>query len=111
MKKWKVAIVGCGAIAEDTYMAQMSKNVKAEVVACCDIKPERTALFQAKFGIPEAYSSLEEMLEDEYLLALAVEHKKHDNGIRWSFEEILAEDRLTIEDIERMLEEEDVEIG
>ena len=51
-----------------------------------------------------------EALEDEYLLALAEERLKNDNGVRWSFEEILAEDGLTLEDIDHMLEEEDVEL-
>ena len=41
-----------------------------------------------------------EELEDEYLLALALERKKNDNGVRWSFEEILAEDGLTIDDLD-----------
>ena len=48
-----------------------------------------------------------EELEDEYLLSLASEREKNDNGVSWSFEEVLAEDGLTIEDIENM---EDVEI-
>ncbi|MDR3121892.1 MAG: Gfo/Idh/MocA family oxidoreductase, partial [Clostridiales bacterium] len=65
MKKWKVAIVGCGAIAEDTYMAYMHRNKGAEVVACCDIKPERTALFQQMFGIPKVYGSIDELLAKE----------------------------------------------
>ena len=51
-----------------------------------------------------------EELEDEYLLALALERKKNDNGVRYSEEEILAKRGLTIEDIDRMLEEEDVEL-
>ena len=50
---------------------------------------------------------IDEMLEDEYLLALAEERIKNDNGVRYSFEEILAEDGLTLEDIENM---EDVEL-
>jgi predicted dehydrogenase len=65
MKKWKVAIAGCGAIAEDTYMAQMGRIPNAEVVACCDIKPERTALFMEKFGITKTYSGIDDMLANE----------------------------------------------
>ncbi|MDR3248140.1 MAG: Gfo/Idh/MocA family oxidoreductase [Treponema sp.] len=65
MKTWKIALVGCGDIAENTYMAQMHRNRRVQVVACCDLKPERTALFQSKFGIPRAYSRIEELLEKE----------------------------------------------
>jgi predicted dehydrogenase len=63
MKNWKIAIVGCGDIAENVYMAQMGQNARAKVVACCDIKPERCKLFQEKFGIAEAYASIDELLE------------------------------------------------
>ena len=41
-----------------------------------------------------------EMLEDEYLFAFAMERKKNDNGVRWTFEEILAEDGLTLDDLD-----------
>jgi len=53
---------------------------------------------------------IDEMLEDEYLLALSLERKKNDNGVRISFEEHLAKRGLTVEDVDRMLEEEDVEL-
>lgn len=65
MKTWKIAIVGCGDIAENVYMLQMRKNRRAEVVACCDLKEERTALFREKFNIPRAYSRIEDLLEKE----------------------------------------------
>jgi len=57
--------------------------------------------------IPHDYLSLLEEAEDEYLLALVLERKKNDTGVRYSFEEILAEDGLTLEDIDNM---EDVEL-
>ena len=65
MKTWKIAIVGCGDIAEHVYMPQMSKNRRAEVVACCDLKAERTGLFTEKFKIPKAYSGIDKLLELE----------------------------------------------
>jgi len=55
-------------------------------------------------------ADVDEMLEDEYLLALALEREKNGSGKTYSFKEILAERGLTIEDIKRMLEEEDVEL-
>ena len=51
--------------------------------------------------------SLAEQLEDEYLLALVHERKRNDTGKRISFEEILAKDGLTLEDLDKM---EDVEL-
>ena len=63
-KIWKIAIVGCGDIAEHTYMAQMPRNERVEVVACCDIKPERAAHFKEKFGI-RAYADVDDLLANE----------------------------------------------
>ena len=57
--------------------------------------------------IEKDFDELIEELEDEYLLNLALERKKNDNGVRYSFEEILAERGLTLEDIDNM---EDVEL-
>ena len=48
--------------------------------------------------------------EDEWLMELVTERKKNDTGVRYTHEEILAERGLTVEDIDRMLEEEDVEL-
>ena len=59
--------------------------------------------------ITKAVVDLEEA-EDEYLLALVEERLKNDTGVRYTQEEILAGRGLTIEDIDRMLEEEDVEL-
>ena len=64
-KIWKVAIVGCGDIAENSYMAQMHRNKRAEVVACCDIKPERAAHISQKYGVPHVYTDVDALLAGE----------------------------------------------
>ena len=56
---------------------------------------------------PERYQKMLDMIEDQYLLALAEERERNSTGVTYSFEEILAEDGLTIADIDAM---EDVEI-
>lgn len=65
MKTWKIALAGCGDIAENLYLPQMGRNRRAELAAVCDPKPERAALFREKFGVPRSYSSVEELLEKE----------------------------------------------
>jgi len=50
---------------------------------------------------------IDEMLEDEYLLALAEERIKNDNGVRHSEEDIMRKYGITEEDLENA---EDVEI-
>jgi len=56
---------------------------------------------------PERFQEIAELIEDQYLLAVAEEREKRDAGERHSFEEILAEDGLTLADVDAM---EDVEI-
>ena len=56
---------------------------------------------------PERYQEIIDMLDDQYLLAVAEERLKNDNGVTYSFDEILADNGLTREDIDAM---EDVEI-
>jgi predicted dehydrogenase len=65
MKIWKIAIVGCGDIAENSYMAQMHKNKNAVVVACCDIQPARAEHLAQKYAIPHTYFDIDDMLANE----------------------------------------------
>ena len=41
MKKWKVALIGCGSIADNTYLPRIKEIPEADMVAVCDIIPER----------------------------------------------------------------------
>jgi len=56
---------------------------------------------------PEMYQEMIDMIDDQYLLALADERERNSTGVTYSFEEVLAERGLTIADIDAM---EDVEI-
>ena len=62
-KKWKVAVVGCGAFANDQYFPNIEKEANAVCVAACDIVPERAQKACEKYGIPQWYSSVEEMIK------------------------------------------------
>ena len=56
---------------------------------------------------PEKYKEMVEMIEDRYLLALAEERERRDNGIGYSFEELLNREGYTLDEIDGS---EDVEI-
>ena len=62
-KKWKVAIIGCGSFANSQYFPNVSKEANAETVAAVDIIPERAQAACAKYGIPNWYSSVYELIE------------------------------------------------
>jgi hypothetical protein len=67
-KKVRVAIVGCGGIANGKHMPSLKANAdKAEMVAFCDIIPERAKKAATDYGTPEAktYTDYKEMLADK----------------------------------------------
>lgn len=66
MKKLRIAMIGCGNIA-NTHLAGYKNVPEAEIVAACDIDPERMKKTCDIYGIPEEhrYTSVEEMLEKE----------------------------------------------
>lgn len=63
MKKFKVGIVGAGNIATTAHLPNYAKNPdRFEIVAIADINLERAQEAAKKFGIPNAYASVEELL-------------------------------------------------
>jgi len=62
MRKWRIGLVGCGSIARLNYIPEINEFPNAEIVAVCDIVPERAKGFAEMFGIPEWYKDLDEML-------------------------------------------------
>jgi len=68
-RKLKVGIIGCGAIAEEKYFKALSFIKEAEVIAFCDIIPEKAEKLRLMFGATEGktYIDYKEMLKDETL--------------------------------------------
>ena len=67
MEKLKIAIVGCGGIANQKHMPSIkTQSDKAEMVAFCDIIPERAEKAAKEYGVEGAkvYTDYKEMLAD-----------------------------------------------
>lgn len=62
MKKWKVALVGCGDIAGSIYIPQMAGFPNVELVAVCDIIPERAQEYAQRFHVPAWYPNIDALL-------------------------------------------------
>ena len=62
----KVGIIGCGGIANGKHMPSLSKVADCEMVAFCDIVPERAEAAKEKFGTADAkaYTDYKELLKD-----------------------------------------------
>jgi predicted dehydrogenase/nucleoside-diphosphate-sugar epimerase/glycosyltransferase involved in cell wall biosynthesis len=67
----RVALVGAGSVAE--WHAKALRSVKnVQLVAVCDRIPGRAEAFAVKFGVPQAYRSLDAMLAAEKLDAVHI---------------------------------------
>ena len=62
----KIGIIGCGGIANGKHMPSLAKVADAEMVAFCDIIPERAEKAAKEFGTPDAkvYTDYKELLKD-----------------------------------------------
>jgi len=62
----KVGIIGCGGIANGKHMPSLSKLPNVEMVAFCDIIPERAEQAKTKYGTIDAkvYTDYKQLLND-----------------------------------------------
>ena len=73
-EKIKIGIIGCGGIATKKHMPALKKLNDCEMVAFCDIIPERAEESAKKFGTPDAkcYTDYKELLKDEEISVVHV---------------------------------------
>ncbi len=72
MKRFNIALVGCGTISKN-HLTAISKLDYVNVVALCDIKPERAESRRDEFGLSaKIYTDYYEMLEAEKLDAVHI---------------------------------------
>lgn len=72
MKKIKVAIIGCGSIANAAHIPSYMENSKAEIKYFCDIIPERADRAVEQYGCGKAVYDYHEILNDSELDAVSV---------------------------------------
>lgn len=79
----KLAVVGCGGIADImAFFAWITPSVN--LVVACDISQKRVEAFARKFRIPKIYTNFDEMLASDSFdaLYLAVPHNLHFEMIK-----------------------------
>ncbi|MCG7410116.1 Gfo/Idh/MocA family oxidoreductase [Paenibacillus sp. ACRRX] len=66
-KVYRIAIIGCGGIANGKHMPSLAKQSNAEMVAFCDVVEERAVEAKAKYGKEDAkvYTDYQEVLADK----------------------------------------------
>ena len=86
MTKLRVGVIGCGRISV-RHLIPLTQIEEVELVACCDIKPDRADAAAKEHGI-KAYYSYEEMIESEKLdvVHLCLPHYLHSKVAIYAFE-------------------------
>lgn len=74
----KVAVIGLGGIGR-THAKHYQNNPNADLVAVCDILPERAEAAAKQFGV-KSYPSVDELLKNEELDAVSVATAGVENG-------------------------------
>lgn len=72
MKTLKIAVIGCGAIANNAHIPAYMKNPKAEITVFCDIIPERAEKAVKDYGVGRAVTDYHELLNDPEIDAVSV---------------------------------------
>lgn len=67
MKVHRVALIGCGAIAESGHIPTLLRHPRLEVAAVCDTNGSRAALLATRAGGVPAYADWRELLDREEL--------------------------------------------
>lgn len=68
----KVAIIGCGTIANNAHIPSYMANKNAEIKYFCDIKLERAQKAVEKYGCGTAVLDYKEVLADEEITAVSI---------------------------------------
>lgn len=70
--KMKVAVIGCGTIANAAHIPSYMNNDTCEIKYFCDIIPERADAAVAKYGCGKAVYDYHEILDDPEIEAVSV---------------------------------------
>ncbi len=73
----RLGIVGTGAIAQLAHLPVLSKLKGAELVAVCDNDIVKARALADRFGIPDAFSDIDELLEFDALDAVVIATPNH----------------------------------
>ena len=66
----RIGVIGVGAIAQVAQLPMLARLRGAELVALCDNDGPKARALAERFGVPDAFTDIDEMLEVDDLLNL-----------------------------------------
>ena len=73
----RVALAGCGAIAELAHLPALARTRGATVTALCDLEGAKARALADRFGVPDAFTDVEELLDARVCDAVIVATPNH----------------------------------
>src|SRR3954454_24762081 len=73
----RVGVVGAGAIAQLAHLPLLSKMRGAQLVALCDNDGPKARALADRFGIPDTFTDIEDLLEFDELDAVVIATPNH----------------------------------
>jgi predicted dehydrogenase len=73
----RIAVVGTGAIAQLAHLPVLTKMRGADVVALCDNDAPKARALADRFGVPDVFTDIEDLLEFDDLDAVVVSTPNH----------------------------------
>lgn len=65
MSKTRVAFIGAGGLANAMHYPSLVEFEDVELVACCDLVPDKLKATAEKFGVPHTYSDYKQMITEQ----------------------------------------------
>src|SRR6185503_15574497 len=73
----RVGLIGCGAVPQTAHLPILSKMRGAKLVALCDNDGPKTSAIAKRFGVPDVFTDIDDLLELEQLDAVIVATPNH----------------------------------
>ena len=77
MTRVRIGLIGAGAIAQTAHLPVLSKMRGVELVAICDNDRVKARTIADRFDIPDAFTDIEDLLENEEMDAVVVTTPNH----------------------------------
>ena len=73
----RIGLVGAGAIAQLAHLPALAKMRGAELVAICDSDRPKARALADRFGVPDTFTDIEDLLELDTLDAIVIATPNH----------------------------------